>query len=180
MADYPPVVHLLEEVINTQPIVQFTLHLPDKNTPPEQVRGFIVAVENVMLNSPLCSLRGESFSTLKHTFADGVYAREITVQAGALLTTAIHKYPHHVFVLKGRVTSYSEFGLQEIVGPCSFIAPAGIKRLCFVHEETVWTTVHAVQETDPEKIVELVTAKSYEEIGLACSAQTVRIDGGTL
>ena len=160
--------------------IQFPLVLPVAGTPPEVIRGFIMLVEQAIRELPDSSERGEAFSTLDHKFADGVYTREITVQAGTIVSTVIHKFPHHVFVLKGRVSVFSEFGVEEVVAPCSFISPAGIKRICYIHEETVWTTVHPTKETDPEKIMKEITAKSYKELGLECSFPKHIIEGDNL
>jgi len=146
--------------------IQFPLVLPVAGASPEMIRGLILAVEDAIKALPESSDGCLRFSKLDHKFAGGICARTITVQAGVLLTTEIHKYDHHVFVERGRVSVFSEFGVDEVIGPCSFISPAGIKRLCYIHEETIWTTYHATKETDPKKIVEEATAKSYEEIGL--------------
>jgi hypothetical protein len=141
---------------------------PVLGAPPEVVRGFIMSIEEAIRNHPMSSDRAVAFSELEHTFAGGVCARTIHVRAGALLTTEIHKYEHHVSVLKGRVSVFSEFGIEEVSAPCSFVSPAGIKRVCFIHEDTIWTTYHATEETDPDKIVAEATVGSYEEIGVEC------------
>jgi hypothetical protein len=33
-----------------------------------------------------------------------------------------------------------------------------------VHEDTIWTTVHATDETDLEKLEEEIIAKTFEEL----------------
>jgi hypothetical protein len=101
---------------------------------------------------------------LKHTFAEGLYIREISVPAGQLVITKIHKFSHPVFLLKGDVSVVQEDGIKRIQAPCSFITPAGTKRICYTHEDTVWTTVHATKETDLDKIEEEVIAKDFQEL----------------
>jgi hypothetical protein len=101
---------------------------------------------------------------LKHTFADGLYIREISVPAGELVITKIHKFSHPVFLLKGDVSVLEETGVKRIKAPYSFITPAGTKRICYVHEDCVWTTVHATKETDLEKIEEEVIAKTFDDL----------------
>jgi hypothetical protein len=110
---------------------------------------------------------------LKHTFAGGIYAREFYTPAGALVVSKIHKYEHHAFVLKGRVSVFSEFGIQEIEGPCSFVSPVGIKRVLYFHEETVWITVHRTDETDVPTIEKEITADRYEEVGIPYEAVSI-------
>jgi hypothetical protein len=40
---------------------------------------------------------------LKHSFAPGVYAREMEIPAGTLLIGKIHKHRHHNFLMKGSI-----------------------------------------------------------------------------
>ena len=101
---------------------------------------------------------------LKHTFVDGAYVREITMPKGALLTSKIHKVCHPYFVLKGDVSVLTEKGVQRIKAPYSGITPAGTKRILYIHEETVWTTIHVTKEKDLKKIEEEVIANSFDEI----------------
>jgi hypothetical protein len=83
---------------------------------------------------------------------------------GALLTSKIHKVTHPYFVLKGEVSVLTEKGIQRIKAPYSGITPAGTKRILYIHEETVWTTVHVTKEKDLEKIEEEVIANSFDDL----------------
>lgn len=84
-----------------------------------------------------------------HHFADGLYAREITIPAGALVTGKIHKTRHLNVVSAGRIAVYTEReGWREIRAPFSFVAEPGTRRVGFAIEDTTWTTVHATHETD--------------------------------
>jgi quercetin dioxygenase-like cupin family protein len=88
-----------------------------------------------------------------HRFAPGLYAREITVPPGGLITGKIHRFAHLNIVSKGRIFVWTaEEGVREIVAPFSFVAPAGTRRLGLAVEETVWTTIHPTAETDLEKL----------------------------
>ena len=101
---------------------------------------------------------------LKHTFADGIYIREIFMPKGMLIVSKIHKVRHPYFVLKGDLSVLTEEGEVRIFAPYFGITPAGTKRLLYIHEDTVWITVHATEETDLEKIEEDIIAKSYDEL----------------
>lgn len=84
-----------------------------------------------------------------HHFADGLYAREITIPAGTLLTGKIHKTRHLNIVSAGEITVWSAGeGSRRIRAPFTFVAEPGSRRVGFAHEDTVWTTVHATHETD--------------------------------
>jgi hypothetical protein len=101
---------------------------------------------------------------LKHSFAKGLYIREITMPANMLFVTKIHKYSHAAFVLSGEVSILEENGPRRVIAPASFITPPGTKRIVFTHKETVWTTVHATDKTDLNEIEEEIIAKNFDEI----------------
>ena len=127
-----------------------------------KARDFIQGIEAKIRKTP-GSFTGDYFP-LKHTFADGIYVREISIPKHFLIVGKIHKHCHPNFLLKGDVTVLTEEGVKRIQAPCSMISPAGTKRLLFTHEDTVWTTVHSTNETDLEKIEEQIIAKSYEQL----------------
>jgi hypothetical protein len=79
-----------------------------------------------------------------HIFADGIYAREIVIPAGTLLTGKIHRTEHINIISKGEISVYTEGeGVKRIVAPAVFVATPGTRRLGFAHTECVWTTVHS-------------------------------------
>lgn len=133
-----------------------------KQTPNINVRAGLRAIEDRMLQMPGVMI-GDCFP-LKHTFVDGAYVREITMPKGALLTSKIHKITHPYFVLKGEVSVLTEEGVVRIKAPFSGVTKAGTKRLLYIHEETVWTTIHVTKETDLEKIEAEIIAKDYDEL----------------
>jgi hypothetical protein len=88
-----------------------------------------------------------------HYFADGTYAREITIPAGSLLTGKIHKTQHLNIISAGSITVWSPGEkTRHIVAPFAFVAEPGTRRVGFAHEDTVWTTIHATEETDLERL----------------------------
>jgi hypothetical protein len=88
-----------------------------------------------------------------HHFAEGVYAREITIPAGALVTGKIHRTRHLNIISAGRISVWTGGEpVREIVAPFAFLAEPGTRRVGYAHEDTVWTTVHGTHETDLEKL----------------------------
>ncbi|MFA6067523.1 MAG: hypothetical protein WC810_02980 [Janthinobacterium sp.] len=126
------------------------------------IRNGILAIEKEMLKNPN-ALIGDAFP-LKHTFTDGMYVREISVPKGYLVVTKIHKLAHPCFVLKGDCSVLTEEGPKRIKAPYYMITPAGTKRIVYVHEDTVWVTVHKTDKTDLVKIEEEIIAKSFDEL----------------
>lgn len=95
---------------------------------------------------------------LRHFFAKGLYARELTIPKNCVLTGAIHKHQHVNVIVKGDITVATEHGLKRIQAPYVMISEPGTKRAGFAHEDTIWITVHAAEATTPEAAeLELVT-----------------------
>jgi len=99
-----------------------------------------------------------------HHFADGMYAREMTIPAGVVLTGAIHRTEHLSTISKGRILVTTDEGEKEICAPHTFVSKPGAKRAGLAIEETVWTTYHATRETDLEKLVEELTESTAQEL----------------
>lgn len=88
-----------------------------------------------------------------HHFADGIYAREITIPAGTMLTGKIHRTRHLNIVSQGEISVWvAGGGVRRIRAPFTFVAEAGTRKVGFAHEDTVWTTIHATTETDLGKL----------------------------
>lgn len=115
---------------------------------------------------------------LKHAFAPGMYAREILLPAETFIVGKIHKHAHLNIVTRGRCTVVTEFGRREIdasAGPVTFTSDAGSKRALYVHEETVWTTIHAVQSTDLAEIERDIIAPDYPELDAFMARECERL-----
>ncbi len=120
------------------------------------------------LNSEIASGNMEAMDfPLKHTFTEGIYAREIFLPTHSLVVGKIHKHEHLNFISSGSVLVLTKEGLKELHAPCTMVSPAGVKRAVFALEDTVWTTIHAnpTNETDLEKIEAFTIAKTYLELG---------------
>ena len=123
----------------------------------------MLEVESVIGSMPGAKF-GDDATPLKHTFADGLYIREMRAPKGMLNTSKLHKTTHPYFILKGEFSVLTENGMVRIKAPYMGITKAGTKRVVYFHEDTVWITVHATEETDLEKIEEELIAKSYDEL----------------
>lgn len=108
---------------------------------------------------------------VRHFFSNGVYARELTIPKGFVLVGKIHRYPHLNIISKGRIRVSTEAGVQEIEAPYTFVGTPGVKRAGYALEDTVWTTIHATEETDLEKIEAVMIVKDYDTLELEHQAQ---------
>tara|TARA_B110000211_G_scaffold31460_1_gene31919 strand:+ start:4675 stop:5172 length:498 start_codon:yes stop_codon:yes gene_type:complete len=90
----------------------------------------------------------------KHSFADGIYIREMGMKQGQLGFSAIHKHSYGFFLLSGVLASSKEEGVEEFIAPCYIVSPRGAKRVVYAVEDCVITTVHA-NPTNTEDLDEL-------------------------
>jgi hypothetical protein len=134
-------------------------------------RTKIMNLEEAMLKSP-GSVRE---FPLKHSFADGMYVREISVPKGYIVVTKIHKYSHPCFILKGKCLVLSENGIKTVTCPHSMITPAGTKRIVYVIEDTIWATVHKTNETDLDLIEKEVIAANFDDFDKMITKEEVKL-----
>ena len=85
---------------------------------------------------------------LKHFVCNGTYARQIELPAGMTLTGKVHNFDHTSILSKGSVTIMTAEGIERRTAPDIWISKAGTKRLIHVHEDTIWTTLHASKNTE--------------------------------
>ena len=127
---------------------------------PEKVnfKEAITAGENFLKTLPQLELK------VFHHFAPGVYARELHIPSGVVLTGAIHKTEHLFILSAGEIEQISEHaGLERIKAPFTCISKPGAKRLGVSLTDVVVTTIHATNETSIEKLESDLVCNSYEE-----------------
>ncbi|MDT7514550.1 hypothetical protein [Rhodoferax mekongensis] len=101
---------------------------------------------------------------VRHHFAPGMYAREITIPKGVVLTGAIHKTDNLVVLSKGKLQLVTEEGTTIVEAPCTLMCKAGAKNAALALEESVWTNFFPTTETDTDKLVELLTESKASEL----------------
>lgn len=92
---------------------------------------------------------------LRHFFADGVYVREMFMPKWTAIVGHIHKYEHVAIVHYGDMSVYDHTGLRRIVGPRTFVSEAGVKRAFYLHEDTLFSTVHRLRDPNMRDLNEL-------------------------
>lgn len=101
---------------------------------------------------------------VRHYFVPGMYAREMTIPAGVVLTGAVHKTEHLSTISAGRIAVQTDDGVIEIAAPYTFVSKPGAKRAGYALETTVWTTYHATETTDLDALVEELTESTAAEL----------------
>ena len=91
---------------------------------------------------------------LKHSFAPGVYAREMEIPAGTLLIGKIHKHKHHNFLMKGSIIVLTEAnGVELLQAPLMIVSEEGTQRIGYAVTDTVWTTIHENKDDSEDLVV---------------------------
>lgn len=116
------------------------------DVPQPSMREKVYAIEAEML-------RHEQVECpVRHYFSQGVYAREITIPAGTMLTGKIHKFTQLNILSAGEIAVMTEDGVKRVRAPFTIVSPPGTKRIAYAFTECVWTTIHGTDETDLNKI----------------------------
>jgi hypothetical protein len=100
---------------------------------------------------------------VRNLFAPGVYVREGTVPKGITATGAVHKTKHRTVVF-GHCLLTTDKGVEELKGYHTFVSEPGAKRAIYAIEETIVLTIHPTDETDEEKLCDLLTESKLQEL----------------
>ena len=132
------------------------------STAPAELRHRIQDFEDILLEHEQLDMPVTEY------FCNGIYCREITIPAGALVTGHIHKYPCLNIVLTGEIEVVTDEGPKHCTAGMVFESPAGVKRAARGIVDCRWLTIHLDpgQRLDPAAMGKLLTVESYEELAL--------------
>lgn len=97
---------------------------------------------------------------LEHFICNKTYTRQITLPKDMLLTGKVHNFDHVSILSKGDVSVMTDEGVTRIKAPATWISKAGTKRLIYVHEETIWATIHQSEHTIVEDLEKEIVHES--------------------
>tara|TARA_R110002012_G_scaffold101789_4_gene241191 strand:- start:3165 stop:3644 length:480 start_codon:yes stop_codon:yes gene_type:complete len=102
---------------------------------------------------------------LKHTFADGIYVRQMSMGVGTLVVGAIHKHLHVWFLLQGHISVATEDTIEEYIAPCYVVASPGTKRVIYANEESIFVNIHKnpTNSQDIEFLESEIVAKDFAD-----------------
>lgn len=102
---------------------------------------------------------------IDHHFHAGMYARELTIKAGTLLTGRIHKFDHFDIMLSGDITVSTDDGqVKRLTGLNIMQGKAGKKRAGYAHSDTHWITFHSTDERHEDEMLDYLTCETFEEL----------------
>ena len=138
----------------------------------------VKALEEVLLEVPQVDC------PVRHYFAPGIYAREITIPKGTVLTGAVHKTQNLAVLSSGKLQLVTDDGTTIISAPHILTVMPGMKNAAYALEDSVWTNFFPTEETDTDILVELLTeSKATDLIGgsdnkqLVANLSTERLEG---
>jgi hypothetical protein len=106
-----------------------------------------------------------------HRFTPGLYIREIFMPASippieTVVTSRIHLTEHPFVISKGKLRVWhEETGWVLIEAHYTGITKAGTRRILVIIEDTIWTTFHVTNETDPDRILDQITLEHFDHLG---------------
>jgi len=109
-------------------------------------------------------VRHESFN-LKHTFADGIYVRQMEMKKDSMVVGAIHNHEHVWFLLTGHIVVHAHEVVEDYIAPCYVKCSSGIKRVIYAAEDSIFVNIHKnpTNTQDLDKLEAEIVSKSYEE-----------------
>jgi hypothetical protein len=100
---------------------------------------------------------------VRHLFSPGVYARELTIYAGCILTGAVHRYEQLNVLSKGKMRLLVDGVFVDVEAPFTTVSPPGTKRIALALTDCVWTTILGTELTDVTEIERTFVCKTEEE-----------------
>ena len=145
-----------------------------KNKVTKNSREKILALEKSLINiSDGVNVEGDgnkivrdgNIAPIKHTFADGVYVRQMDMKKDTVVVGAIHKHLHVWFLLVGDVTIATEDTTEDYIAPCYVVSTPGVKRVILANEDSIFVNIHKnpTNTKDLDKLEKEIVALNYEE-----------------
>ena len=137
-------------------------------------RADILSLESAMSEMDGYDPEGKEICKITHYFAPGVYAREMWMPAGCLITGKIHLTEHLNMLSQGKVSVSNKGESVTMEAPYTFVSPVGTKRAIYAHEDSTWTTIHATDLQDPDEIEAEIIAETFEELDAMLEYQELK------
>ena len=145
-----------------------------KNKVTKNSREKILALEKSLINiSDGVNVEGDgnkivrdgNIAPIKHTFADGVYVRQMDIKKDTVVVGAIHKHLHVWFLLVGDVTIATEDTTEDYIAPCYIVSTPGVKRVILANEDSIFVNIHKNPSNtqDIDQLEKEIVALNYEE-----------------
>jgi len=110
-------------------------------------------------------VRNGKIAPIKHSFADGIYIRQMDMVENSVVVGAIHKHLHVWFLLTGHVTIATEDKTENYIAPCYVVSTPGVKRVILANEDSIFVNIHKNPSNTKnlDKLEKEIVALNYEE-----------------
>jgi len=131
-----------------------------------KIRKDILDFESMLMKMPNAIFGDSDLYPVKHSFADGIYTREMFIPKGVVMTGVIWNYEFPFYVVKGELIIVNEFdGRKTLKAPCSLISKPGTKRAIYAKEDSILITIHHNPDNckDTDELMDRMTSDNYSE-----------------
>ena len=131
----------------------------------EKILDFQEALVNKADEVDIVTHQDSTHFPLKHTFADGIYVRQMSMKKGSVVVGAIHKHLHVWFLLTGHISVATEKDVEDYVAPCYVVAKPGTKRVIYANEQSIFVNIHKnpTNTQDIQQLEKDIVAKDFKE-----------------
>ena len=98
-----------------------------------------------------------------NVIADGVLARTVLMPKGDIVIGEKHKEETINILVRGELKVWVNGEVKHIKAPYMIKSKANTRKVFYIIEEAVWTTVHKVTSTDLDEIEDEVIIKTSNE-----------------
>ena len=100
-----------------------------------------------------------------HALHGEMYAREIVIPKGTVLTGDIYKFDHFDIMVSGDITVSTDSEEPIRLKGFNFLkGMSGKKRAGFAHEDTHWITIHPYSGETGDEVQKMITAESFDDL----------------
>jgi hypothetical protein len=95
----------------------------------------------------------------------GLYTRTLFIPKGCELIGKIHRKPCVNIVAKGDISIMTETGFLRVQAGYSITSPAGIQKIGYAHEDTIFINVFRTDVTDISEVENDLVCDNFEALG---------------
>lgn len=97
---------------------------------------------------------------VKHSFAPGVYIREMIIPAGTFVIGNEHRTEHFNLAVSGKCRCFVNGFVRELNAKDLFVSDKNVMKVAFVTADLHFMTIHATDETNVDKLEEMLFVKT--------------------
>ena len=95
----------------------------------------------------------------QHHFSSGVYAKQMMLPKGYFALSHAHNYDHLSILASGKVIVKTDESTEEFTAPACLTIKKNLNHSITALEDAHWFCVHATEETNPNKVDEVLIMK---------------------